>query len=144
MPEIMKLVIAWTCVGVFIATAIITLLALVGVIRLADRKYLNRLFTLLVSEIAVVSVAFFASWLQAPDKVQAAIETKTETQTAERVSVDTAAALNQQYAPMLAEYRNYLAKDTRLSEPQRDLKQQRVTAVQKLDPKLLIKIRRDK
>jgi hypothetical protein len=137
MPEIMKLVIAWTCVGVFIATAIITLLALVGIIRLAEKKYLSRLFTLLVSEIVVVSVSFFASWLQAPDKVQAEIET----QTSERVSVETVKAVTERFAPIMAEYRDYVARDASVPPVERLEKQKRATELQTIDPKLLIKIR---
>ncbi len=58
--EMMQLVIAWTCVGVFVATCVITLLALVGVIKLADKKYLDRLFTVLILEVVSVALAFFS------------------------------------------------------------------------------------
>ena len=65
-----QLVIAWTCVGVFVATAAITLLALVGVIRLAEKKYLDRLFKVLVLEIVGVCIAVFTGKIELPRAVE--------------------------------------------------------------------------
>lgn len=65
-----QLVIAWTCVGVFVATAAITLLALVGVIRLAEKKYLDRLFKVLVLEIVGVCIAIFTGKIELPKAVE--------------------------------------------------------------------------
>lgn len=66
-------VLIWTCVGVFAATAVITLLALVGVLTLGgglgeDRGdkhnyYLNLLFTALLLEIVAIGVAFFTDYI---------------------------------------------------------------------------------
>lgn len=64
-----QLVVAWTCVGVFIATAALTLLALARVIRLAEKKYLDRLFKVLVVEIVVIGVAVFAGFVEKPATV---------------------------------------------------------------------------
>jgi len=64
------LVIAWTCVGVFIATALLTLLALAKVIELADKKYLDRLFAVLVVEIVAIAVGVFAGAVELPGTVE--------------------------------------------------------------------------
>lgn len=50
-------VVGWTIVITFVVTTIITLLALVGVIQLADSTYLGRLFTVLIIE--VIAAGFF-------------------------------------------------------------------------------------
>ena len=65
-----KLVIGWTCVGVFIATALLTLLALARIIKLADQMYLDRLFKVLILEVVAVCIAAFTGVLQNPDKVE--------------------------------------------------------------------------
>jgi hypothetical protein len=133
----MKLVIAWTCVGVFIATAVITLLALVRVIALAERKYLDRLFKLLVVEIVIVCVAFFGNWLRTP----AAVEERIQARTADVVSTETARVMNERYAPMVAEYQRYVARDAALSPAQRVQKEGALAAVQKLETRELLKFR---
>jgi hypothetical protein len=130
MPEIMKLVIAWTCVGVFIATAVITLLALVRVIALAEKKYLDRLFRLLIAEVVIVCVAFFGNWLRTPAAVQEGIQTRT----ADAVSSETARVMNERYAPMVAEYQQYVARDAALQPAERLEKQTRLAAIRTLDP----------
>lgn len=63
MPDIIRLVIAWTCVAVFVVSAIITILALLGVIRLPDPKYLNRLFTVLIVAIVGTCASFFKEFI---------------------------------------------------------------------------------
>ncbi len=63
MIDTIRLVIAWTCVGVFVATAIITVLALVGVIRLPDPKYLNRLFTIIIVAVVGTCASFFKDFI---------------------------------------------------------------------------------
>lgn len=60
--EIWGIVIGYTCVGIFVATAIITILALVGLIKLQETHF-NRLFTVLIIEVVVVGVGFFAGTL---------------------------------------------------------------------------------
>ena len=74
-----QLVIAWTCVGVFVATAAITLLALVGVIRLAEKKYLDRLFKVLVLEIVGVCIAVFTGKIELPKAVEQRVRETGET-----------------------------------------------------------------
>jgi hypothetical protein len=63
MVDTIRLVIAWTCVGVFVATAIITVFALVGVIRLPDPKYLNRLFTIIIVAVVGTCASFFKNFI---------------------------------------------------------------------------------
>ncbi len=46
--------ICWSCVIIFIITSIITLLALVKVIKLANESYLRKLFSFLILEVVVV------------------------------------------------------------------------------------------
>lgn len=67
---VIQLVIAWTCVGVFVATAGITLLALVRVIRLAEKKYLDRLFKALILEIVGVCIGIFTGKIELPRTVE--------------------------------------------------------------------------
>lgn len=71
------IVVVWTCVAVFLATAVITLAALIGWIRClggGDCKnhhfYLKRLFGALIIEIAGVSVAAYAEAFSSNDREQ--------------------------------------------------------------------------
>ena len=71
------IVVVWTCVVVFLATAIITLAALVGWIRClgggdcnSHHYYLKRLFGALIIEIAGVSVAAYAEAFSSNDREQ--------------------------------------------------------------------------
>ncbi|MES9853988.1 MAG: hypothetical protein ABW170_19410 [Candidatus Thiodiazotropha sp. L084R] len=58
-------ILIWTCTLVFVATATITLLGLVGALQLGGGDgtrhdhYLSKLFTVLIIEIVVVSVGAF-------------------------------------------------------------------------------------
>jgi hypothetical protein len=58
-----QLVIGWTCVGVFVCTAVMTLLAMIGVLKM-DPGERAKLFAVLVVEIVVVGVALFANLIQ--------------------------------------------------------------------------------
>jgi hypothetical protein len=71
---VIQLTIAWTCVGIFIATAIITLLALVGVLKLADKKYLDRLVKVLIVEVSAACIAAFTGVLELPRTVEKRVE----------------------------------------------------------------------
>jgi hypothetical protein len=64
MLDTIRLVIAWTCVGVFVATAIITVLALVGLMKLPDPKYLNRLFAIIIVAVVGTCASFFKDFLK--------------------------------------------------------------------------------
>lgn len=67
--DVWKVVIGWTCVLVFSITAILTILAVSGFPVLADRKYRDRLFLILVVEVAGIGALFFGNALsvgQAP------------------------------------------------------------------------------
>jgi hypothetical protein len=65
---------SWTCVGIFAATGVITLLALIGRVQLGDPKgtrhhhYLGRLFTLLILEVVTVGVGAFGTAIQGATK----------------------------------------------------------------------------
>ncbi len=65
-----QLVIAWTCVGVFVATAALTLLAVAGLIKLAEKKYTDRLFKVLLVEIVAICLAVFTGKLELPGTVE--------------------------------------------------------------------------
>ena len=69
MPDTIRLVIAWTCVTVFVASAIITILALLNVIKLPDPKYLNRLFAIVIVAVVGTCASFFKDFLKAPGSV---------------------------------------------------------------------------
>jgi hypothetical protein len=64
-------VIVWICVAAFATTAVITLLALTGRIKLGRTRaahdiYLKQLFRALVVEVVVVAVGAFAAYLRSP------------------------------------------------------------------------------
>ncbi len=56
----LSLVIAWTCVGVFIATSALAVLSIANVIKLADDRYRNRLFVALIVQVLTIGVAAFS------------------------------------------------------------------------------------
>jgi len=62
-----QLIIGWTCVGVFVCTAVITVLAIVGLLRI-DRDIRNQLFAALVLEIVAIGVAVFAGLVKVDPK----------------------------------------------------------------------------
>ena len=69
-----QLVIGWTCVGVFVCTAAMTLLAMVGLLKM-DPGERAKLFTVLIVEIVVVGVALFANLIQVnPAPVQEEVQ----------------------------------------------------------------------
>lgn len=73
--EIMTLIIGYTCVGVFVATAIITLLSLVGLLRInPDVK--KKLFAILIVEVVSIGVALWKDFITLDKKpLEAKIET---------------------------------------------------------------------
>jgi hypothetical protein len=64
---LIQLIIGWTCVGVFVATALITLLSIVGLVQI-DPDIRNKLFTGLVLEVVAIGIAVFAGLLQVDPK----------------------------------------------------------------------------
>ena len=60
---IMQLIIGYTCVGVFVATAIIMLLAMIGFITLPPDER-QRLFVILIVEIVVICLGLFSGLLR--------------------------------------------------------------------------------
>ena len=103
-----KLVIQWTCVGVFVMTAVITLLAITNIIKLADKKYRDRLFGLLIVEVVAACVGFFVSGFQSTEevkqeceqvgevRVRRKLEPRIETLTTEKKLAETRAELLKQ------------------------------------------------
>jgi len=62
--EMMQIITGYTAVGVFVATAIITLLSLVGKARFVNGSQQKVLFSLLIVEIAAISVSSFAGLMR--------------------------------------------------------------------------------
>ncbi len=60
---IIQLIVAYTLVGAFIFTVVVTCLSLVGWIKLADAGQQQKLFTVLVVELVVGCLAFFLNFL---------------------------------------------------------------------------------
>jgi hypothetical protein len=113
--EMMKAVIGWTCVGVFVATAIITLLALVGLIRLASPVYQKRLFGLLIAEIVIVCVGWFAGALKAP----ATVADNLKSEGREEGFKEAIEVVRPQMDAVLEKYKAYVVEDTRLTDAKR-------------------------
>ena len=81
---LIQLVIGWTCVGVFVCTAIMTLLAMAGLLKM-DPEERKKLFAVLIVEVVVVCVALFANLIQInPAPVQEEVQA---TEIAERTVV---------------------------------------------------------
>lgn len=64
---LIQLIIGWTCVGVFVCTAIITLAAIVGLLNI-DEDIRKKLFAVLVLEIVAIGIAVFAGLMQVDPK----------------------------------------------------------------------------
>jgi hypothetical protein len=75
-----QLIIGWTCVGVFVCTAVITLLSIIGWLRI-DTDIRNRLFTALIIEIISICLAVFVGLVQVnPAPVQQEIKQSAQAQ----------------------------------------------------------------
>lgn len=76
-PEIIRLVIAYTLVGAFVFTAIITCLSLIGLVKFANSQQQNKLFYVMIVELVVGSVGFFFNFISfSPSTVSAKIESR--------------------------------------------------------------------
>ena len=72
--EIIRLAVAYTALGVFIFTAAITCLSLIGVVQFAKKSQQSKLFYVLVVEIAVVGAGYFGNVLSfSPEAAQRGI-----------------------------------------------------------------------
>lgn len=61
--SIIQLIIAYTLVGAFVFTVVISCLSVVGWIKFADQKQQNKLFYVLVVELVVGCLAFFFDFI---------------------------------------------------------------------------------
>lgn len=76
--EIIHLTIAYTIVGAFVFTVIITCLSLVGWIKFADNAQQDKLFYILIVEFVVGFVGYFFKWLNfSPENTASAIANRT-------------------------------------------------------------------
>ncbi|WP_239292636.1 hypothetical protein [Candidatus Nitrotoga sp. 1052] len=60
----LKLILAYSLVAVFVFTAMVTSLSLIGWARFIDQDQQKTLFKVLIVEVAIVSVGFFANLLE--------------------------------------------------------------------------------
>jgi len=90
---IIKLTIAYTLLGAFVFTVIITCLSLIGIVRFADRAQQRKLFMGLIVELVVICLGFFTDFLQFNPK-QAQTEVRAPVVQALQVSEKSAAANN--------------------------------------------------
>ena len=117
-----------------IAVAIITLLAMVRLIKLASPVYLKRLFAILIAEIVVVCVGWFAGMLKAPETV--ADNLKSEGR--EEGFKEAIEVVQPQVNAVLERYKAYVVADTRLTDAKRKELLKPVTALHeiKINPRV--------
>lgn len=133
-----QLTIAWTCVGIFIATAIITLLALIGMLKLADKKYLDRLVKVLIGEVCAACIAMFTGQIELPSTVEQRVE-EVGHEMAVKVIEPKIDELNKAIAAREATISRYLQKLPPGVVGAEDRKA--LTAPLRLDPKVLRAVR---
>jgi tetratricopeptide (TPR) repeat protein len=61
---IIQIIVAYTLAGVFVFTAVVTALSLLGIVKFADKRQQRRLFQILICELVIGCVAFFIGWLK--------------------------------------------------------------------------------
>jgi putative ubiquitin-RnfH superfamily antitoxin RatB of RatAB toxin-antitoxin module len=137
----LQLTIAWTCVGIFIATAIITLLALIGMLKLADKKYLDRLVKVLIVEVCAACVAAFTGQVELPSTVEKRVEDAGHERAAKEIepkveAMNTAIAAREK---VIAQYIQQLPSGALKPEDRTTL-----TTPLRLDPKVLRRLRDDR
>lgn len=75
--EIIRLVIAYTLVGAFVFTAVVTCLSLIGVIKFAKQSQQQKLFYVLIVELVAGSLGLFFDFLRLnPNQVARGIQTQ--------------------------------------------------------------------
>ena len=80
--SIIQLAIAYTLLGAFVFTVIITCLSLVGLVKFSDRTQQQKLFYTLIVEVVVISTAFFSGFLEFnPTKIEGIFKSESPTQT---------------------------------------------------------------
>jgi len=92
---LMRLVIGYTVVGAFVFTVVVTLLALMGWVKLPDRKQQKYLFYAVIGEIVVLCLGQFTGVLQFdPGPVHERINAEAKYQAAQYQAAQYQAALN--------------------------------------------------
>ena len=73
--QVIQLIIAYTLVGAFVFTVIVTLLSMVGWIKFADKSQQTKLFSILIVELIIGVLGFFFNFLNySPSGVQEQIQ----------------------------------------------------------------------
>jgi hypothetical protein len=75
---VMQLAIGYTLVGAFIFTVVVTLLSMIGLVRFADPKQQQKLFTVLIVELVVICVGVFGNLVRLdPGQVKKDVQLQT-------------------------------------------------------------------
>jgi D-alanyl-D-alanine dipeptidase len=96
--ELMKLMIAYTLVGAFIFTVLVTCLSLIGWVKFSDRRQQAKLFSTLIVELVVIGLGVFTnllqlspaqatSTIQQPLRDQLIVERRTNDEIADRMQI---------------------------------------------------------
>ena len=73
--QVIQLIIAYTLVGAFVFTVIVTLLSMVGWIKFADKAQQTKLFSILIVELIIGVLGFFFNFLNySPSGVQGQLQ----------------------------------------------------------------------
>ena len=93
--ELIQLIIAYTLAGAFVFTVIATCLSLLGIVKFADQKQQQRLFTVLILELMAIGLGFFAGFLKFdPKQVSETIVREDPT----RLALATVSALSEEFS----------------------------------------------
>jgi hypothetical protein len=61
--SLIQLVVAWTLVGGFVLTVLLTLASMIGLVKFSDSKQQQKMFYILIVQIVVISVSYFGKLL---------------------------------------------------------------------------------
>lgn len=67
--ELIGLIVAYTLAGAFVFTVVVTCLSLVGWIKIPDPRQQQKLFYVVIVEVAIIGVGSFSGWLQFDPRV---------------------------------------------------------------------------
>ncbi len=95
---LIQLIIAYTLTGVFVFTALITSLSMIGIVKFAQKAQQKTLFKVLIVEVVIVAVGFFGQVLTFnPQKVQKNIVAN-ELKSRKQIFEEKLSAAKQQYS----------------------------------------------